>query len=232
MITQRSPARGVASTCPLIRPSTNGTAGHVDRPAARAIQRRPHELGPDPASRIGQRAVRLPARRRHALPPGQQAGPKTKPVRPGPGDSAAEAGRERVPGQAPVIPRSLPGLLEGDRLDLIETAGVGFCLRDDDVAYFGRQGCRRARRNQVHRFFERRRFAERDGDRGTRRQPARDSQQARGQPACEVPAVRRARRAVEPSRNDQGSLCHGVIDQCAAGTMTARPVSSPASSRR
>jgi hypothetical protein len=95
-------------------------ARDVDRPAARTIQRRPDELGPDPASRTGQRAVRPPARRGHCLPFRQQPGPQAKPVRPGPGDAAAEAGRERVLDQAAVVLRSLPGLLEADRLDLVK----------------------------------------------------------------------------------------------------------------
>ena len=117
-------------------------AGHIDSPAARAIQRRPHQLGPDLTSRIGQRAVRPPSRRRYALPAGQQPWPKTKPVRPRPGEPAAQTRRGRVLDQPAVVRCSLPGFLEGDRLDLVRTAGERFCLRDDEGADVGRQGSR------------------------------------------------------------------------------------------
>jgi Gas vesicle protein len=70
---------------------------------------------------------------------------------PGPGDAAADAGRERVPGQAGVVLRSRPGLLEADRLDVGETAAEQSCLGNQDVADPGRQGCRGAGPDQVRR---------------------------------------------------------------------------------
>ena len=109
-------------------------------------------------------------------------------------------------GQPAVIPRGLPGRIEGDGLDLVETAAEGFCLRDQDVADSGRQGVRGVRRDQVHRLQQRRRrFPKRDGDRGRRRAPAYDHQQARRPGARSVSVLGASRTACQPAGTGGGA---------------------------